>query len=66
MRLMLYVRLYTDWHILKESTFDLPRKCFFFKTPFTGSKYCGGVPSKQRDSLGFVYFLFILLSALQK
>lgn len=27
---MLYVRLYTNWHTLKESTFNLPRKYDFF------------------------------------
>lgn len=63
---MLYVRLYTNWHTLKESTFNLPRKYDFF---FFLSRAAATVEVFRRiphDSLGFVYFLFILLSALQK
>lgn len=54
MRLMLYVSLYTDWHILKESTFNFPRKKMFLlsQAANTVEVYC----QSPHDLPGFVYF----------
>lgn len=56
MRLMLYVSLYTDWHILKESTFNFPRKK---RKKFSLSQAANTVEvdcQSPHDSPGFVCF----------